>query len=106
MDEKKPNPNQISIDVPEEIAGGVYSNFLIIGHTPTEFVLDFIQLLPGLPKAKVRSRIILAPQHAKRLLHTLEDNLRKFEASYGPIELPDQPNNGFPSPFGGPTGFA
>ena len=71
MDDKNKNANQLNIEVPEEIAGGVYSNFVIVGHNSSEFVLDFVQILPGLPQAKVRSRVIVAPQHAKRLLEGL-----------------------------------
>ena len=75
-DEKK---NQISIELSENVAEGVYSNLAVITHSATEFVLDFIQVLPGMPKAKVRSRILLTPIHAKRLLRALEDNISKFE---------------------------
>jgi hypothetical protein len=106
MDEKKAPANQLNIDVPEEIAGGVYSNFAIVGHSPSEFVLDFVQILPGLPKAVVRSRIIMTPQHAQRLLMALQENIAKFEANFDMIKLPDMGPQGFPPPFGGPAGFA
>ncbi len=81
-DEKK---NQISIELSENVAEGVYSNLAVITHSATEFVLDFIQVLPGMPKAKVRSRILLTPIHAKRLLRALEDNISKFENAQGEI---------------------
>ena len=73
------NENQLNIELSEEIAEGIYSNLAIITHSNSEFVLDFIRVMPGVPKAKVRSRIILTPEHAKRLLTALEDNLEKFE---------------------------
>ncbi len=108
MDDKNKNANQLNIEVPEEIAGGVYANFVIVGHNSSEFIVDFIQILPGLPQAKVRSRVILAPQHAKRLLNALEDNLQKYEAQFGRIQTHDGPGNNVPPGFtgGGPAGFA
>lgn len=78
--------NQLNIELTEEVAGGIYSNLAVISHSETEFILDFIQVMPGLPKAKVRSRIILNPQHAKRLLYALKDNIDKFEAHFGSID--------------------
>ncbi len=109
MDEKKkPSPNQgnqLNIELPAEIAHGVYSNLAIISHSPTEFILDFIQVLPGAPKAQVRSRVILAPQHAKRLLLALGDNLEKFEQNHGRIDG-DMPQGSLPPNFGGPAGYA
>jgi hypothetical protein len=106
MDDKNKNPNQLNIEVPEEVASGVYANFVIVGHNSAEFVVDFVQILPGLPQAKVRSRVIMAPQHAKRLLAALEDNLQKFEAAFGRIPTHDHPGNVPPSFPGGPAGFA
>ena len=106
MDDKNKNANQLNIEVPEEIAGGVYSNFVIVGHNSSEFVLDFVQILPGLPQAKVRSRVIVAPQHAKRLLAALEDNVHKFEAQFGRIATHDSPSNVPPGFPGGPAGYA
>lgn len=95
--------NQINIELPEQVAEGVYSNLAVISHSPTEFVVDFIQILPGLPKAKVRSRIILSPQHAKRLMNALSDNIEKFESQNGKIKLDDQV---MPMNFGTPTAQA
>jgi hypothetical protein len=108
MDEStnKPQGNQINIELPAEVANGVYANLAIISHSPTEFVLDFIQVLPGTPKAQVRSRVILAPQHAKRLLYALKDNLDKFERNYGEIDLGEQQETQLPPNFGGPAGYA
>ena len=95
----------LNIELAEEIAQGVYSNLAIINHSPSEFVVDFIQMMPGLPKAKVKSRIILTPQHAKRLMKALNDNISKFESQHGNIKDID-PNAGIPLNFGGPTPLA
>ena len=81
-----PNPNELNIELPEEISEGVYSNLAIITHSPSEFVIDFVRMMPGVPKAKVKSRIILTPQHAKRLMKALIDNVQKFEAMHGEIK--------------------
>jgi len=85
------NQNQLNIELPEEVAEGTYSNLAIISHSNSEFVIDFVRLLPNVPKAKVKSRIILTPQHAKRLLKALTDNVNKFEGQHGTISEPDQP---------------
>ncbi len=110
QDPKKPNqpnqPNQLSIELPGDIAHGVYSNLAIISHSPTEFVVDFIQVLPGTPKAQVRSRVILAPQHAKRLMAALADNVEKYEQNHGPIEISGGQDGNLPPNFGGPAGYA
>ena len=84
MDEKQ--KNQINIELTDDIAGGIYSNLAIITHSPTEFVLDFVSLMPGAPKAKVKSRIVMTPQHAKRLYKALADNLSKYESNFGTIK--------------------
>ncbi|RCH56904.1 DUF3467 domain-containing protein [Mucilaginibacter hurinus] len=99
------NDNQLNIELTEDIAEGIYSNLAIITHSNAEFVLDFIRVMPGVPKAKVKSRVILTPEHAKRLLSALEDNIEKFEAVNGRIKI--QPENpGFPMNFGGTMGQA
>lgn len=99
------NENQLNIELSEEIAEGVYSNLAIITHSNSEFVLDFIRVMPGVPKARVKSRIILTPEHAKRLLSALEDNIEKYESINGRIKVqPDHP--GFPMNFGGTMGQA
>ena len=82
---------QINIELPEDIAEGIYSNLAIISHSNSEFVIDFIRMMPQLPKAKVKSRIVLTPQHAKRLLFALTDNVKKFEAQFGQIVEMDAP---------------
>jgi uncharacterized protein (DUF1778 family) len=99
------NENQLNIELSEEIAEGIYSNLAIITHSSSEFVLDFIRVMPGVPKAKVKSRIILTPEHAKRLLTALEDNLEKFENINGRIKIQTEPS-GFPMNFGGTMGQA
>jgi Protein of unknown function (DUF3467) len=82
---------QINIELSEEIAEGIYSNLAIISHSNSEFVVDFVRILPQLPKAKVKARIILTPQHAKRLLAALQDNVKKFEQQFGMIVEMDNP---------------
>lgn len=88
-EEKK--QNQVNIELSEEIAEGIYSNLAIISHSHSEFVVDFIRMLPNVPKAKVKSRVILTPTHAKRLLHALADNVKKYEAQHGPIQNRKEP---------------
>ncbi|MGE5424785.1 MAG: DUF3467 domain-containing protein [Syntrophothermus sp.] len=85
MNEKN-NNNQVNIELSEEVAEGIYSNLAIITHSPSEFVIDFVKMMPGVPKAKVKSRIILTPQHAKRLYRALKDNVAKFESVHGEIK--------------------
>lgn len=80
------NKNQINIELTEDIAEGVYSNLAIITHSQSEFVIDFVKLMPGIQKAKVKSRIILTPEHAKRLYKALADNIKKFESVNGLIK--------------------
>ena len=99
------NENQLNIELSEEIAEGVYSNLAIITHSNSEFVMDFIRVMPGVPKAKVKSRIVLTPEHAKRLLSAIQDNIEKFEAVNGRIRVQAEPS-GFPMNFGGTMGQA
>lgn len=101
---KKEGQQQMNIELPEDKAEGVYSNLAIINHSHSEFVLDFIQMMPGVPKAKVKSRIVLTPQHAKRLVRALSDNVARFEQTFGEIQDFDAPQ--VPINFGGPTGQA
>lgn len=97
--------NQINIELTEEIAEGIYSNLAMIAHSNSEFVIDFIRLMPGVPKAKVKSRIIITPEHAKRFLLALKDNIEKYEAAFGAIKrTEDMPK--FPMNFGGAMGEA
>ncbi len=96
--------NQINIELSEEVAEGIYSNLAIITHSNSEFIVDFVKMMPGVPKAKVKSRIILTPQHAKRLLQALKDNLDKFESLHGKIKSDD--GNTLPLNFGTPSAQA
>lgn len=98
-------PKQLNIELSEEIAEGVYSNLAIITHSNSEFVLDFVRIMPNTPKAKVKSRVVLTPQHAKRLMKALADNVAKFEEVNGPIKDLDQ-GKGLPITFGGPPAQA
>lgn len=100
------NQNQLNIELSEEVAQGTYSNLAIITHSPSEFVLDFVRVVPGVPKAQVKSRIILTPDHAKRLMKALQDNLQKYESIYGTIHIQGgfDPMNS--TPFGPPKGQA
>ena len=97
--------NQINIELSEEIAEGIYSNLAMIAHSNSEFVIDFIRLMPGVPKAKVKSRIVITPEHAKRFLMALKDNIDKYETSFGPIKRTDDLPK-FPMNFGGTVGEA
>ena len=106
MEEKK-NINQISIELKEDVAQGVYSNLAVITHSSSEFVIDFVRVMPGIPKAEVKSRIILTPEHAKRFLMALKDNISKFEATNGPIKQVEGAGGAMiPMNFGGPTAQA
>lgn len=87
MQDKKDNKGQINIELSEEIAQGTYSNLAIITHSSSEFVLDFVRIMPGTPKAQVKSRIVLTPEHAKRLMMALQDNVKKYEGQHGPIKV-------------------
>jgi len=98
------NPQELSIELSEEVSEGTYSNLAIITHSNTEFVLDFIRVMPGIPKAKVKSRIILTPEHAKRFIGALQDNIEKYEKINGKINTHEGPP--FPMNFGGPAAEA
>ena len=88
--DKNPGP-QLSIELPEDIADGTYANLAIISHSSSEFVIDFVRLVPNVPKVKVKSRVILSPQNAKRLMRALGDNIGKYESQFGTIQEHDQP---------------
>jgi len=104
MDDKKPEQEgQLNIELDDKTAEGTYSNLAVINHSVSEFIVDFISIMPGQPKAKVKSRIILTPQHAKRLVKALNDNVIRFEQNHGKIKDYDQP----PIPLNfGPKGEA
>jgi hypothetical protein len=102
-EKNNPNKGQINIELDEQIAQGTYSNLAIINHSVSEFVVDFVNIMPGAPKSKVKSRIILTPQHAKRLAKALNENVKRFEQAHGTIKDYDQQ----PIPINfGPTGHA
>lgn len=103
MDQQEAIPNQLNIEISEEVAEGTYANLAIITHSHAEFVIDFVNVMPGTPKSKVKSRIILTPQHAKRFMKALTDNIQKYEALNGPIK--DLEEMQLPLSFG-PTGQA
>ena len=103
MSDNNSQQNQINIELDEKTAEGIYSNLAIINHSSSEFVLDFVALMPGVPKSKVKARIILTPQHAKRLLKAIAENIQRFEGAHGDIKDSEQPQ--MPLTFG-PTGQA
>jgi hypothetical protein len=105
-EEQELKPGQINIELTEEVAEGTYANLAIITHSTSEFVLDFIRVMPGTPKAKVKSRVLLTPQHAKRLYKALGENLDKFQKLNGEIKDLDQAQQPIPMNFGGTQGQA
>ena len=104
MDNTNQQPNQLNIEISEEIAEGVYANLAIITHSHAEFVIDFVNVMPGTPKSRVKSRIILTPQHAKRFMKALNENVSRFESMNGKIQ--DLEDVQIPMNFGGPTAQA
>ena len=104
-DKSQASPNQINIELSEDIAEGVYSNLAMIAHSSSEFVIDFIRLMPGVPKAKVKSRVVITPEHAKRLIQALKDNVKKYEDTFGAIKQ-NQDAPKYPINFGGTVGEA
>ena len=105
-DKNKQKQGQINIELDEAVAEGIYSNLAIITHSNSEFIVDFIKVMPGTPKSKVKSRIILTPQHAKRLRDALSENLRKFEDLHGEVKDNGPQTPPIPLNFGGPAGQA
>jgi hypothetical protein len=90
MDNNNNNKNQLQIELPQEVSNGEYVNFAIITHSSSEFIVDLARVLPGIPKATVKSRVILAPEHAKRLLGALQENIVRYERNFGTIKIPNQ----------------
>lgn len=103
MSDAKAPKQQLNISIDENVADGIYSNLAVINHSPSEFIVDFIAMMPGAPKAKVKSRVILTPEHAKRFLKALEENIHRFENDHGEITTKQPP--GIPLNFG-PVGEA
>ncbi len=97
---------QLNIELSEEVAQGSYANLAIISHSSSEFIVDFIRVMPGVPKAPVKSRIILTPEHAKRLFQALGDNITKYESMHGKIKNVEKETPMMPMNFGGPTAEA
>jgi hypothetical protein len=98
---QKIHPGQLEIEIPEEEASGTYSNLVMITHSASEFILDFISVMPGVPKAKVRRRLIMTPDHAKRLAGALKENVKRFEDEHGTISTNEQID--VPFNYRGPT---
>ncbi len=108
MNDKKQQQQQLNIELSEEVAQGIYSNLAVITHSSSEFIIDFVRIMPGIPKANVKSRVILTPEHTKRLLLALQDNIKKYEAVHGQIKsIKSGQGPGLPPmSFGGPTAQA
>ena len=107
MNEKDNQQQGLQLELPQDVAQGEYANFAIITHSSSEFIVDFARMLPGLPKAQVRSRVILAPEHAKRLLGALQENIMRYERQFGPIKMPEQQHEPRTiAPFGSGKGEA
>lgn len=104
MSDQPTVPNQLNIEISEEISEGVYANLAIITHSHAEFVIDFVNVMPGTPKSKVKARMILTPTHAKRFMKAMIDNVKKFESVNGTIQ--DIEAVELPLNFGGPTAQA
>lgn len=104
MQPEQGNEQQLNIELSEDMSDGVYSNLVIITHSFAEFVFDFVNVMPNVPKAKVKSRVVMTPQHAKRLMRALVENVKRFEAQHGTIQEQEQVN--IPFNFGGTAGEA
>lgn len=104
MSDQQPVANQLNIEISEEVAEGTYANLAIITHSHAEFVIDFVNVMPGNPKSRVKSRIILTPQHAKRFMKAITENIQKYESVNGAIK--DLEEIQLPMNFGGPTAQA
>ena len=104
MPDQQPVANQLNIEISEEVAEGTYANLAIITHSHAEFVIDFVNVMPGTPKSKVKSRIILTPQHAKRFMRAIHENVEKYESVNGTVK--DLEEIQLPMNFGGPTAQA
>jgi len=104
MSDQQQAPNQLNIEISEEVAEGTYANLAIITHSHAEFVIDFVNVMPGTPKSKVKNRIVLTPFHAKRFMKAMIENVKKFESVNGTIQ--DMETVEMPFTFGGPTAQA
>ena len=104
MSPEQPPQNQLNIEISEEMAEGTYANLAVITHSHAEFVIDFVNVMPGTPKSRVKSRIIFTPMHAKRFMKALQENVERYEAAHGKIKDLEQVE--LPLNFGGPTAQA
>ena len=105
MQQNQENQEQgLNIELTEEIAEGTYANLAIITHSPAEFVMDFVNIMPNMPKAKVKSRIVMTPVHAKRLMRALVENIKRYESQHGTIK--DAEQVALPFNYAGPAGQA
>lgn len=104
MQDQQPQDQQLNIELTEETADGTYANLVIITHSFAEFVFDYVNVMPNVPKAKVKSRIVMTPQHAKRMMRALIENIKRFEGQHGTIKEQEQQN--VPFNFGNTTGQA
>ena len=105
MKEQNDQQQSLQLELPQDVAQGEYANFAIITHSSSDFIIDFARVLPGVAKAQVKSRVILAPEHAKRLLGALQENIMRYEKAFGPIRSPEQQSQGI-APFELPKGEA
>jgi len=105
MNENEQKQQGLQVELTQEVAQGEYANFAIITHSSSDFVLDFARVMPGMPKAPVKSRVILAPEHAKRLLGALQENIMRYEREFGQIKIPNQEPRTI-APFGPTKGEA
>lgn len=105
MKEQNDQQQGLQLELPQDVAQGEYANFAIITHSSSDFIIDFARVLPGVAKAQVKSRVILAPEHAKRLLGALQENIMRYENAFGPIHIPEQQPQGI-APFELPKGEA
>lgn len=106
MEDKSQIQKKLNIELKEDIAQGIYSNLVIVTHSASEFILDFVRIVPGISKAQVKSRVIVTPDHAKRLVATIQENVKKYESVHGEIKMNMNPIQKLPLNFGGPTGEA
>lgn len=107
MAQENEKKKQINIELSDEVSQGTYSNLAVITHSAAEFILDFVRIMPGVSKAKVKSRIILTPEHAKRLMAALKDNISRYESTHGPIkDVEGSGGPNVPMNFGGPSAQA
>lgn len=106
MEMQEQEQNQLNLELTDEVAEGHYCNLAMIAHSNAEFVLDFIRMMPGLPKARVKSRIVMTPEHAVRFMNALQENIARYEETFGPIKNHPGGQPNMPFNFGGTVGQA